>query len=103
MAKVVNFSSAALNEATSEQNGPSLQVFLKDFDDAGNALAGTDRVYVRVAVEVARDDGGPSELVYIERQLAAVPNGIISNANKLAFWNHVKSLYSAARAVATND
>lgn len=102
MAKNVSYSSAALDESTSAAPIPAVKVFLRDQDDAGNDLTGTDRFYIAVDVQVDGDDGSTRRQSVV-RQLASVPVGIISNADKLELIRICKLAYNAARAVATND
>lgn len=100
MPRNLSLSSAPL--ADDSAAGEELRIYLRDSDDNGNALTGTDRVYINYKVRVTGDDGSV-RYQNVSRQLAAVPNGVWSAQDKLDLWNLVKAGHAAARAVATND
>ena len=99
-AETVVYTSAPLLET--DQPGERFCVYLRDTDDAGLPLVGTDRVHVNYKVRITGDNG-TTRYRYVERRLAAVPTGIWSNAQKLELWQMVKDGHAAARSVATGD
>lgn len=103
MPKNITKSSIPLDEANAHPSA-SVKLFLRDQDDDGNSLSGTDRYYIAVTVEVdiGRDETG-RKVETVVRQLASVPAGVISNADKLNLVRICKAAYNAARSVATND
>jgi hypothetical protein len=103
MAKTVKYTSQPLDETDDARiAAPSVKLFLKDTNDAGDPVTGNDRYYIAVNVHVDGDDGSVAE-DEIVRQLTAVPAGILSNADKLELIRICKAAYNAARKVATND
>lgn len=99
-AEVVTYTSAPMLET--DAPGERFCVYLRDADDAGLPLVGTDRVFVNYKVRVAGDDGS-TRYRYVERQLADVPTGVWDGATKLQLWQTVKAGHAAARQVATGD
>jgi len=103
MAKVINLTADAMDEAAnSGTDGRWVKLEMRATDDDGNALTGTDRFYVTVCVVVEGDDGSKRK-EYVTAQLASIPVGKMSNAQKLALVDACKSAYSAAVKVATDD
>lgn len=101
MPKVINLTADALDE-TNPADGRWVKIELRDQDENGNALSGTDKVYVTVCVVVSGDDGSTRK-EYVSRQLASIPTAKLSNQEKLDLLRFCKKAYSAAVKVATDD
>ncbi len=101
MAKVINLTAAALDENVSDIR-PWVKVELRDTDEAGADLSGTDRFYVTAQVAVDGDDGSKRK-VYVTKQVNSIPGSKLSAADKAHLRRINKILYSAAVKVATDD
>ena len=99
-AKSVNYSSSAWDENSA--HGEEFKVFLRDTDDNGNALAGTDRVFVNYKIRITGDDG-TTRYSNVTRRLSAVPANVWTAQQKQDLWALIRAGHAAARAAATND
>ena len=101
MSKTVRYTTTALSEDDNARARVfSVNLFLREQDNAGNDLAGEDRWFVAMRVMLEGDDGTAQPKKVI-RQLNKIPDGILSNAEKRGLVRVVKKLDEAARKVLT--
>ena len=94
----------ALDISTAVESLPRITVTVRDFDDAGNQLVGTERAWVEgTCIVQVTGDITATELFSLSLALKDVPTAVMTNAEKTTYLQLTAKLYNALRKAATND